>query len=250
MSRSHDDQMASRLLREPVRPMPEALRGRLLAIPSGAAEAESPETGTEIDRLYYVALSAGNTLSTGRDASLDPEALGTTPIRAAIVRLLAAVFRDARLVRPMPQHLANGLRAVHRTARPAWRTRWITEPRWAAAACWLLAFALTLGTGDAVAGLLDAPTKLHETSTSWASGWTHTASDQARSAWTSTRGSLVAGYDLVRSRAVAFGVHAEAWGGRAASDVEAGWTYMTRSFAPTYETNPGESSPEEARDDR
>ncbi|MDA8019628.1 MAG: hypothetical protein MPN21_19480 [Thermoanaerobaculia bacterium] len=245
-----------RLLRDPVRPMPESLRARLLAIPVlDSTQAEEQE----IDRLYAAALAART------DENLDPATLHTSPIRATVVRLLAAVIRDARSRLPLPEALTERLHAVRRTmiqpGRRSWRIRWVTETRWAAVACWLLAFAFTLGTDDAVAGLLDAPTTIHARSSHWA----QRAGEGLGGAWSDARTELHIGYGLVRSRAVALGAQAEAWSGRAVRDVGTAWSLVSTGLAPQVEgsvkefapkelesnpTNPGDPSPEEVHDDR
>lgn len=289
MSR-HDD---PNLLREPTRPMPDSLRSRLLAIPGDSTALAESDESDELDRLYDAALAAQSQHDV--ESMLDEDSLQTTPLRAAIVRLLAAVFRDARAVRPMPERLAGGLRAVRKTAgrrqrstrKNRWQTRWITEPRWAAAACWLLAFALTLGTGESVAGLLDAPTKLHAQSSSWI----QRAGVALGDAWDGARPTVqeplalkplvrsdlwldvaeTAGSRLdnalgfVRARSEALGVQFEASADRLVHEVSAAWSVVRADLIPQIEntvsttpvstshsnpTNPGDPSPEEARDDR
>lgn len=268
----------ARRLREPAQPLPESLRRSLLAIPGSAASEEFQES----DRLYGIALEAADLEDDApEDANLEDAALGTSPVRAAVVRLLAAVVRDARSRRPLPPGLHSNLRQIpERISRRAprtkgWKARWVTEPRWAAAACWLLAFALTLGTGDAVAGLLDAPQKIHATSTHWAGRLVERTAESlgAASAASSTvRRELGDGVDLFRTRAGALAARAESWSARRLRDVEEAWDHvsqnpLSRELAPRIEldadgdsndsnnldskpTNPGDPSPEEARDDR
>lgn len=279
------------LLREPTRPMPESLRSRLLVIPGEMAAENGAQTeADELDRLYDAALAAQS--KHDAESLLDEESLETTPLRAAIVRLLAAVFRDSRVVRPLPEQLAAGLRAVRtvsktadRKLRSVWKTRWVTEPRWAAAACWLLAFALTLGTGESVAGLLDAPTQLHAKSSSWVQRagdawdgartyvrddlWSDLRTDTAKAA----RSRIKTSYGFVHARAEALGVQIEATADRLAHDAAAALSVVRGDLMPQIQpqaeesltatpdrapdtasdnnpTNPGDPSPEEARDDR
>lgn len=246
MSRLKHDPFAddAAALREPVRPMPVSLRASLLTIPE---EAEQPD---EIDHLYGAALAAARA-----ESEPDLADLPTTSIRAAVVRLLAAVFRDAQRLHPVPERLAESLQSVVREAgRRRFATRWITEPRWAAAACWLLAFALTFGTGDAVAGLLvEAPGHLHTRSAHWAQKADEVSEDlgdDLAKAARRVRVEVSAGYDLVHSRAEAFGTQAQAWGDRMARKLDQAWaTFATSTLATAFST-PNEPLPQEAQDDR
>lgn len=237
-------------LREPVRPMPASLRRRLLAIPAGVEQSEQPEQPDEVDRLYAAALAAAHTEQTNTEQTLH-----TTSIRAAVVSLLAAVFRDARRLRPVPERLAADLRTVaHRAGSSRFTSRWITEPRWAAAACWLLAFALTLGTGDAVAGLLvEAPERLQTRSAAWAQKFDEVSGDlgdDLASAARRVRDEASAGYDLVRSRAFAAGTKARAWGDRTARKLDQAWSQFATSALATAFSTPNEPLPQEAQNDR
>lgn len=229
MSRSDqtpsDDRLDRRasLLREPSRALPDSLRSRLLAIGSAEVAAASTMDDAEVDRLYAVALRAANGETEPEQADLE-----ATGLQAAVVEMLAAVFRDARIVRQLPRRLANGLRTLGggRETLP----RWIAEPRWAAAACWMLAFALTLGTGDAGALLLEAPSALQSKSQQW----TGAAAEVFEGVRDEAVGTLESGYDLLRSRAVATAAwieaRAEARIERAGRDLDRTWTTITQGL--------------------
>ncbi|MEM6792753.1 MAG: hypothetical protein AAF725_02145 [Acidobacteriota bacterium] len=151
-------------------PQPAAESGAPLeprGLPAGLAArlAAMPEDLERADSLYVSALSGdplGDRVPLGEERN---------PGRRAAHDALAVTFAEARRRRPLPHALETRLRAIPKRRAAEQLPRWVTDSRWATAACLLLTAALGLAAQDAsarfaqtTAWVQEAPARIQETS--------------------------------------------------------------------------------------
>ncbi len=144
---------------EPSRPMPDALRQRLRAIP------DQEVLCRDADRLYRAARARAWAEGDG-EGTVDAPAerhLEECPRCRELFATLASAFN--RPV-PLPRRLARGLRAIARHPQRLLPI-WIADTRYAAAACYLLAAVALSLAGDASALFRDTSATVRSKAQVW-----------------------------------------------------------------------------------
>ncbi len=192
------------------RPLPQGLRRRLLDIPRREVLCR------DVDRLYRTALArarsgnGGNTIDAAAGAA--ERHLAECPRCREIYATLSSALAVRRL--PLPRHMAARLSSIARAvSRPSatfggtgqFLPVWITDTRYAAAACYLLAaLALSLA-GDASALLRDTTVSV----SSRAQVWVDENEARGLEAWDATAAKLEEGVDDGWNRLMRYGASSE-----------------------------------------
>lgn len=176
------DPRAERLLAAAAatRPLPEALRARLLDLPREA------EAGDANERRFERAIAEGH-----------EGTLGGAP-EARTQRTIARWVAEGRRSSPLPSALHARLLAIGRGSRrslPVW-----LDFRWAAAACLLLTLLSTLAVGEASALLGDRATGAREKRDEWQGILSETLRTGGEDAWSFLTGTYYRGRQILASR--------------------------------------------------
>ena len=166
------------------RPLPEALRARLLDLPREA------EAGDANERRFERALAEG--FADGAEW-----AMGGAP-EARTQRAIARWVAEGRRSAPLPAALHARLLAIGRGSRrslPVW-----LDFRWAAAACLLLTLLSTLAVGEASALLGDRATGAREKRDEWQGVVSETLRTGGEDAWSFLTGTYYRGRQILASR--------------------------------------------------
>ncbi len=148
---------AEALESRPRRPLPESLHRKLRAIP------ERTVVCRDVDRLY------GTTLEQAAGNATNDSAAARHLQSCGRCRRLYGTLRSAMESRrrTLPGALAYRLRSLARQPEHLLPV-WITDARYATAACWLLAGFLALFAGDAAALFRDSSEVVSSHTTAWA----------------------------------------------------------------------------------
>ncbi len=154
------DERTARLLAAAAAPsrLPEALRARLLVLPQGA-EAEE-EGARRFERARAAGLEAA---ASGLPPAL-PAAASSSSARTE--RSLAHLIAETRRPAPLPAALRASLLKIGRSVKKP-LPFWLVDPRWAAAACLVLALLSTFLVGDASALLGEHVAEVQERREEW-----------------------------------------------------------------------------------
>lgn len=187
------DPRAERLLAAAAatRPLPEALRARLLELPREAEAGDANER--RFERALAVGLAPG--FAEGFAGEAERAAAGTPEARTQ--RTIARWIAEGRRSAPLPAALRARLLAIGRGRRslPVW-----LDFRWAAAACLLLTLLSTLAVGEASALLGDRATGARETREEWQGVVGETLRTGGEDAWSFLTGTYHRGRQILASR--------------------------------------------------
>ncbi len=197
------------MLKDSCRPLPQALRRRLLDIPRHQVLCR------DVDRLYRSALSgvrdSGGNATGARDSAAERH-LAECPRCRELYATLSGALTASRL--PLPRRLAGRLSSIARAVlppKPSFGAAqqllpiWIADTRYAAAACYLLAaLALSLA-GDASALFRDTTAKVG----SRAGVWVDESEARGLEAWDATAAELTKSIDDSWHRVTRYGESCE-----------------------------------------